>query len=68
MTSPKRGNIFESIIISEIIKQFYNRGEEPRIFFWRDKDQHEVNCIIKYGTQLIAIEIKAGRTPSICFF
>ena len=67
-TSSKRGNIFESFIISEIVKHFYNRGHEPTIYFWQDKDKHEVDCIIKYGTHLVATEIKAGRTPSPRYF
>lgn len=64
----KRGNIFESFIISEIVKQYYNHGHEPTIFFWQDKNKREVDCIIKYGTQLIAVEIKSGRTPSPRYF
>lgn len=64
----KRGNIFESFIISEIAKNFYNRGYEPTIFFWQDKAKHEVDCIIKYGIHLVATEIKSGRTPSPRYF
>lgn len=67
-THSKRGNIFESFIISEIVKQFYNRGHEPTIYFWQDKYKHEVDCIIRYGTHLIATEIKASRTPDPHYF
>lgn len=67
-THAKRGNIFESFIISEVVKHFYNRGYEPTIYFWQDKNKHEVDCIIKYGTRLIALEIKSGRTPSQRYF
>ncbi len=68
MDPKKKGNIFESFIISEIIKQFYNRGYEPTIYFWQDKYKHEVDCIIKYGTHLITTEIKSSRTPSSHYF
>lgn len=68
INSSKRGNVFESFIISEIVKHFYNRGHEPTIYFWQDKDKHEVDCIIKYGSRLIAIEIKSGRTPTPRYF
>jgi uncharacterized protein len=68
ITHPKRGTIFESFIISEIVKHFYNRGHEPTIYFWQDRSKHEVDCIIKYGTHLIATEIKSGRTPSPRYF
>ncbi len=66
--SSKRGNIFESFIISEIIKDFYNKGEDPSVYFWQDKYKHEIDCIIKHGTRVIAVEIKAGRTPNTSFF
>jgi len=68
IASSKRGNIFESFVISEIVKYFYNRGHEPSIYFWQDKNKKEVDCIVKYGTHLMALEIKAGRTPSPRFF
>ena len=68
LTSPKRGGIFESLIISEIIKQFYTKGLEPSIYFWQDKEKHEIDCIVRRGSQLMAIEIKAGRTPNPSFF
>ncbi len=57
-----RGNIFESFVISEIIKNFYNKGKDPNIYFWRDRYEHEVDCVIEYGTKVIAIEVKAKRT------
>jgi predicted AAA+ superfamily ATPase len=64
----KKGNIFESFVISEIVKYFYNHGHEPTIYFWQDKYKHEVDCIIRYGSHLIATEIKSSRTPSPHFF
>lgn len=65
---PNRGNIFESIIISEIIKWHYNRGKQPSLYFWRDKIGHEVDCMIVEGQKIVPIEIKAGRTSSARFF
>lgn len=63
-----RGNIFESFVISEIFKYYYNNGQDPRIYFWRDKTGHEVDCIVQDGMRRIAIEIKAGRTVNQRFF
>ncbi len=66
--NPKKGNIFESLVISELLKQFYNRGIEPSLFYWLDKNNHEVDCIINYGKHLVALEIKASRTMNTRFF
>ena len=65
---PNRGNLFESFIISEILKRYYNRGETPHVYFWRDKTGNEIDCIIEEGQTLIPVEIKASRTTSSRFF
>ena len=65
---PNRGGLFESLIISEMVKTYYNRGELPRIYFWRDKTGNEVDCLIDEGKKIIALEVKAGRTTSRRFF
>jgi hypothetical protein len=62
MTHPLRGNIFESFIISELIKSNLNRGEKPLFYFWRDSNGNEVDLIVEQGAKLIPIEIKSGRT------
>ncbi len=67
-THPNRGNLFESLVISELLKWYYNRGQTPNIYFWRDKVGHEVDCIIEEGQRLTPVEIKAGRTTSPRFF
>jgi predicted AAA+ superfamily ATPase len=62
--SSYRGNLIESLIISEIAKLYYNRGREPRIYFLRDKTGHEIDCVIEKSERLISIEIKAKMTAS----
>ena len=63
-----RGGLVESLIISEFIKNFLNQGRIPRIYFWRDSQGHEIDCIVEKGNQLIPIEIKAGQTISSSYF
>jgi len=48
-THYSRGGIFESFIFSELLKEFYNKGRQPHIYFWRDSAGHEVDCIIEKG-------------------
>ncbi|MGV8057152.1 MAG: ATP-binding protein [Smithellaceae bacterium] len=62
ITYPLRGNLFETFIISELIKSKLNGGEKPSFFFWRDSNGNEVDLIIEQGTKLMPIEIKSGRT------
>ncbi len=67
-THPLRGGLFESFIISDILKWYYNQGEDPRIYFWRDKTGNEIDCIIDTSKELVPVEIKSGRTISPRFF
>ena len=63
-----RGNIFESFIISDIMKRFYNEGKIPNVYFWRDKSGNEIDCVIERGEELSAVEIKVSMTISQNFF
>ena len=59
------GAFFESFVISEIIKSYYNRGIlEPPIYFYRDKEMNETDLIIEEGGKLYPIEIKKHADPA----
>ena len=58
------GAFFETYVISEIIKSFSNNGEEPPIYFYRDKDKYEIDLLIEQNNVLYPIEIKKTATPS----
>ena len=59
------GAFFESFVVSEIIKSYYNKGVlEPPIYFYRDKDMNEIDLIIEDAGVLHPIEIKKHADPS----
>ncbi len=59
------GVFFESFVVSEIIKSYYNKGVlEPPICFYRDKDMNEIDLIIEEAGVLHPIEIKKHADPS----
>ena len=59
------GAFFESFVVSEIIKSYYNKGVlEPPIYFYRDKDMNEIDLIIEDGGSLHPIEIKKHADPT----
>ena len=62
-----RGNIFETYIISEIIKQQYALGGRTG-WFWRDRHGHEVDYLLNLGGRIIPVEIKSGETLTSDFF
>ena len=57
-----RGAIFETWVISEFIKNYYNRRREPDIYFWRDCNANEVDLLISRGTELLPVGIKSSQT------
>jgi hypothetical protein len=60
---PLGGAIFETAVLLEIVKAFVNRGEEPRIYFWRTSVGVEVDLVVEADGQLIPIEVKLSATP-----
>ncbi|WP_460372301.1 ATP-binding protein [Methanocalculus sp. MC3] len=66
---PLKGGLFETLIITELLKFRLNRGRESTLYYWRDKAGHEIDCIIEYAGQTpIPVEIKSGRTASADYF
>ncbi|CUU51971.1 hypothetical protein AP460_00855 [Actinobacillus pleuropneumoniae] len=59
----KNGQFFETFIVSEIIKSFYNKGIEPPIYFYRDTNQKEIDLLIEYDRTLYPVEIKTSASP-----
>jgi predicted AAA+ superfamily ATPase len=64
----ERGAIFESFVVSELLKNFVHRGEQSSLYFWRDSAGHEIDLIIDLGSQQIALEIKSAQTVVSDFF
>lgn len=60
-----RGNIFESMIIADLLKQQFNRGIRPNCYYWRDKTHFEIDCIVEHGGNIVPIEIKVSKTADI---
>ena len=63
-----RGNIFESFIIAEYIKDRLHAGRRPNAYFWRNSTGHEIDLILEADVQLWAVEIKSGETLNEDFF
>lgn len=59
------GAIFETFVVSEIIKNFTSHGIDPKmnLYYYRDKDQKEIDLIYVEGEELYPIEIKKGISP-----
>lgn len=57
------GAFFESYVFSEIYKSYLNAGKEPPIFYYRDKDQKEIDLLLYQDGILSPVEIKKAASP-----
>lgn len=57
------GAFFESYVFSEIYKSYLNAGKEPPIFYYRDKDQKEIDLLLYQNGRLFPIEMKKAASP-----
>jgi predicted AAA+ superfamily ATPase len=57
-----RGNLYENLVILEVLKARLNKGLIPNLYFWRDLSGREVDLIAEWGGSTKAIEIKMGAT------
>lgn len=63
-THPLRGAIFETWVVSEIIKYRTNLGERNGITFYRDQSQLEADALVEHAGHITIFEAKAGQTVS----
>lgn len=58
------GAIFETWIIAEILKSWWHSGKTAPVYFYRDKDGREIDCLIERDGILYPVEIKKSASPS----
>lgn len=63
-----KGGLVESFIVADLYKQYYNIDQRPSLYFWRDYEGNEVDCVVESAMALFPIEIKAGHTITRDYF
>lgn len=59
---PLRGQLFENMVVSDIRKQMFNRGDDARLAFLRTEKGFEIDLMIALGTTVQPVEIKSAMT------
>lgn len=67
-THPLKGNLFENMVLMEVLKYRFNQGKRNNLNFYRDSHNNEVDLIYNIGRHVIPIEIKAAETVASDFF
>jgi len=63
----QRGNLFETLMVTEFLKQCWHDGRPSNLFFWRDSKGLEIDLVLEKGEILTPIEIKSGTTIAADF-
>lgn len=57
------GAMLENYVVSEIAKTYLNCGQEPYLYYYRDKDAKEIDIVLEHDGILNPIEIKKTANP-----
>jgi hypothetical protein len=62
LTHYLRGNLFENLIIVDILKSSYAYEGERQFYYWRDSNGHEIDLLTEQAGKIHALEIKSSET------
>ena len=65
---PLRGNLFENLVVAEVLKHRYHRGRPDNLSFYRDSKGNEIDLLLRSGHIPHPIEVKSGQTLNTGFF
>lgn len=59
------GALMENYVVSEVRKGYAAQGEEPLLYYYRDRDAREIDLVLESDGQLHPIEIKRTASPNL---
>ncbi|MDD2522325.1 MAG: ATP-binding protein [Anaerolineaceae bacterium] len=65
--TPLRGSIFETWVVSEVYKSWWNDGRLPRLSYYRDSSQKEIDLMIDRNGKLYPFGIKINFNAAHAF-
>lgn len=57
------GAILENYVVSEIMKSYYNAAQDCLLWYYRDKNNNEIDMVIEADGELHPLEIKRSVNP-----
>ena len=66
IASTINGALFETYVVSEILKSYWHNGERPDLYFFRDaKNNREIDLLLEAQNKIWPIEIKLTSSPNL---
>ena len=63
MNGAMNGALLENYTVAEIVKTYQNAGQEPFLYYYRDKDAREIDLLLEQDGKLFPMEIKKMAAP-----
>lgn len=63
-----RGSLFEGYVITECLKKYYHKKLRPKVYYWKETNGKEIDCILEIADEIKAVEVKSAETISQDFF
>ena len=57
---PMGGALFETHVLTDILKRFHHRAREVRVHFWRTRDGQEIDFLVENDGKTFPVEVKLG--------
>jgi predicted AAA+ superfamily ATPase len=59
------GAMLETYVFGEILKSYWHNGKTPRVYFYRDADQREIDFVFESDGTLFPVEVKKTASPTL---
>ena len=58
------GSILETWIVAELLKSYWHNGRQPPLYYYRDRDQKEIDLLLVQDGIVYPLELKKTASPS----
>ena len=65
MNGAQAGALLENFVVSEVTKGYCNSGQTPYLYYFRDKDNKEIDLLWEANGTLYPLEIKKTSNPNV---
>lgn len=65
---PLRGALFETWVVSEVLKCRTHRGERAGLSYYRDRNGAEIDLLVEEAERVTLVEAKSAATPKASLF
>ena len=60
---PQSGAVFETWVFGELLRSYWHNGRRAPFYFYRDREQREVDLLIVRDGRAYPIEVKKSASP-----